>query len=649
MNMRKTESGSKPRDERQKIVKTQLELQAILDHAPIGIWMVDVDGQYRFVNKTFCNAIGIPESAFLATDDVTKLMGEETGGNCLASDQACLAQNEPHLSYETLPFVDGKSHLMEITKAKVRDEAGEVIGVVGIGMDITEQRATKEKLRKLSQAVEQAGESILITDKEGTIEYVNPSFTKITGYAAEEVLGRNPNMLKSGEQAGEYYDRLWKTICNGEVWQSSIVDRRKDGSRFPSMLSISPINDSNGQITHYVGIQQDMTEHELLEAKFRQSQKMEALGTLVGGIAHDFNNMLTGMAGNLYLAKERVADFPDVVEKLDAVEKLSYRAAAMIKQLMIFARKGSVEKKPFGLTAFLKETCKLHAVSIPGSISFRTEFCHDELVVSGDTTQLQQVLLNLLNNARDAVAGMPDPAISLTVEQVEADESFMIGHSLTGSRSFAHLVVKDNGSGISDAYKDHIFEPFFTTKEVGAGTGLGLAMSYGTIQAHGGILEVDSTLGNGSSFHIYLPIIAERNIESESGYFTEVASGNGEFILIADDDAGVRASSKDVLEKLGYRVLEASDGLEAVAVFTANRESISLVIMDIIMPKLGGLQAAERIRALCPDAKVVFSTGYDKERLLKGEMPSDESVFLYKPYSVQNFSQMVREQLGSTG
>lgn len=625
----------------------KVELQAVLDNAPIGIWMVGVDGRYHFVNKTFCDAVGVPEHKFLSGTPLTELLGEEIGNNCEASDRACLEQKEPHISYETLPFVDGKEHLLEITKVKVQDEAGKVIGAVGVAMDITEQRANEEKLRTLSQAIEQTGEAVIITDDVGTIKYVNPSFSKITGYAPEEALGNTPSILKSGDKMSDYYERLWKSISNGKVWQDSIIDRRKDGSHFSSTLSISPITDHEGRITHFVGIQQDMTEREMLESRLRQVQKMQALGTLVGGIAHDFNNMLTGIAGNIFLIRESAADRPDIIERLDVAEELSYRAAAMIEQLLIFARKGSVEKKSFSLTTFLKETSRLHEVTIPKNIALYTELCHEELFISGDTVQLQQVVLNLLNNARDAVADVSAPAISIKIEKFEADNAFMDGHSLTGNQTFAHLVVTDNGSGISDKNKEHIFEPFFTTKDIGAGTGLGLAMSYGTIRAHDGILEVESAPGKGCSFHIYLPIIGKEVTSNDRADADELVPGNGEVILLVDDDANIRTVSRKILERLGYRVIEAADGVAAYDMFTAHQNDIALTIMDMVMPKLDGSQAAAHIWQLRSDARVVFCTGYDRESLAKQHTVTGESVVLSKPFNIGELSRTIRKQLDS--
>ncbi|NWF39353.1 PAS domain S-box protein [Mariprofundus sp. NF] len=511
--------------------------------------------------------------------------------------------------------------------------------------DITARIKAEDQLRKLSQAIEQAGESIIITDREGIIEYVNPAFSIITGHTAEEVMGESPRLLKSGRQSSEFYDELWQTILSGEVWKRSLIERRKDGSLYPASMSIAPIFNEAHEITHFVGIQQDMSDHEELENKFRQAQKMEAIGTLVGGIAHDFNNMLGGMTGNLYLAKKRMVDFPDVVHRLEVVESLSYRASDMIKQLLMFARKGVLEMRPFGLTSFIKEVSKINEVSIPENISFKTRFCLEELVVNGDATQLHQALINLLNNARDAVASVAEPQVSLSLDEFEADAEFSHLHpSMSGTR-FARLTVSDNGCGISKEQQEHIFEPFYTSKEVGTGTGLGLAMVYGAIESHGGIVEVESTPGEGSSFYIYLPLLEEKQSVISPEDCDAIISGQGETILVVDDNADIRMSTKEVLESIGYNVLEASDGLEAVEIFSTSHRVISCVLMDVVMPRLGGVKAVERMCGIDPDVKVIFTTGYDKEDALKGEMPSSDYLILSKPCHIEMLSRVIREQL----
>ena len=513
--------------------------------------------------------------------------------------------------------------------------------------DVTARSLAEEKLRIMSQAIEQAGESIIITDRQGVIEYVNPAFTVITGHAAEDAIGQTPRLLKSGRQSSSFYEELWQTILSGEIWKRSLIERRKDGSLYPASMSVAPIMNDDDEITHFVGIQQDMSDHQELENKFRQAQKMEAIGTLVGGIAHDFNNMLGGMTGNLYLAKKRMDGFPDVVHRLEVVESLSYRASDMIKQLLMFARKGVLEMRPFGLTSFIKEASKINEVSIPENITFTTNFCQNELVVNGDATQLHQALINLLNNARDAVSSVAEPQVTLALDEYEADAEFIRLHPSIKGTSFARLTVSDNGTGISQDEQEHIFEPFFTSKEVGVGTGLGLSMVYGAIESHGGIVEVDSTLGSGSSFYIYLPLLEEKKSLASDEQEGVIVSGSGETILVVDDNGDIRSSTTEVLESIGYKVLEAADGLEAVELFTTQYQDIACVLMDVVMPRLGGVKAVERMRSVDANMKVVFTTGYDKDDALKSEMPSSDFLILSKPCHIELLSKVIREQLDS--
>lgn len=379
--------------------------------------------------------------------------------------------------------------------------------------DISERVKSEALLRKLSAAIGEAGEAVLITDRNAVIEYVNPAFTEITGYSSEEVLGKTPSILKSHAQNPLLYKDLWETILAGEVWHGTLIDRRKDGSFYPALMNVAPIHNESGVITHFVSLQQDMTEHEKLEAQFIQAQKMEAIGTLVGGIAHDFNNMLAALQGNVYLARRQIDDPAVVADKLEKVDKLSARAAEMVHQLLTFARKDMVEMRAIHLNAFIKEAIKLSCSAIPENISVSKAVTEQKMFIKGDVTQLQQVVMNLLNNARDAVAGNETPCISVSLESYEADEGFHQLHPEAAGDRFAHLVVEDNGSGIASDLIDKVIEPFFTTKGVGKGTGLGLAMVYGAVNTHGGLLEINSEEGQGTTIHIYLPLLQEQRSE----------------------------------------------------------------------------------------------------------------------------------------
>lgn len=401
----------------------------------------------------------------------------------------CMYQNKPGLpNAAMLADLQAAAHLAGVVMARNQREVS---------------------LRILSEAIAQAGESILISDVNGVVEYVNPSFTKLTGYTPEDIIGNTPRVLKSGLQDAMFYENLWKTITAGKIWSKAIVDQRKDGSQFPALMSIAPIVDEVGKITHYVSIQQDMTEHQALEHQFHQAQKMEALGILVGGIAHDFNNILAGMTGNLYLAKKLSAEHPDMHHKLSNVEHLAFRAADLIRQLLTFARSDMVSMKPLPLTTFIKEPLKLLHTSIPENITLRHEICGESLLINGDHNQLYQVLVNLVNNARDALDNIEKPVITVRLSPFTTSDTFLETHQYFKPGCYAHLQVQDNGCGIAAANIEHVFEPFFTTKEQGKGTGLGLAMVFGAVKMHQGYIEVESEEGVGCTFHIYISLLGQ--------------------------------------------------------------------------------------------------------------------------------------------
>jgi len=406
------------------------------------------------------------------------------------------------------------------------------------------------------------------------------------------------------------------------------------------------INRLSDEITTMAQSYEDtVMSHELMEQQFLQAQKMEAMGTLVGGIAHDFNNILAGMNNNLYLAKTKIEE-PELLQKLSNIEQLSLRGADLIKQLLTFARKDRVTMRPVQLIPFIKKTLKFIRSSVPENIEIHHNICKDSLRISGNETQIHQVLMNLINNAHDAVKGVEGSRITVRLKAFHADDQFVKKHSGLKVGYYACLSVEDNGCGVSEKEIEHLFEPFYTTKEVGKGTGLGLAMVFGAVNTHEGFVEVESNEGKGSTFYIYLPLLEGDEIAPVIQKRAEAKEGTGELVLLVDDDIHVLESGKEVLEALGYTVMRAMNGLDAVDTFTTYQDDISLIIMDLVMPRLGGVMAVERIRKIKPDIKVIYSTGYDKEGSLPGQIPvAADTIILSKPYNIEELSKTIRNQL----
>ena len=355
----------------------------------------------------------------------------------------------------------------------------------------------------LMTAIEQSADGIVITDAQGTIQYVNPAFTRVSGYSREEALGKNPRILKSGKHDEAYYRKLWETILGGEIWQDEITNRRSDGSLYPEQMTITPVRDQRGEITHFIAIKAEVTERKRLEQQLRQAQKMEAVGRLAGGVAHDFNNLLTIISGY----SELLLEHPGTVEPLrgyvNEIRNASGRAASLTRQLLAFSRQQVLAPRVLDLNAVVANIEKMLKRLIGEDIDLVTVLAESLWPVKADPGQLEQVLLNLAVNARDA---MPKGGM-LTIEtaNVEMDRTYAQTHFPLSPGPYVLLAFSDTGIGMDAETQARIFEPFFTTKEKGKGTGLGLATVYGIVKQSGGYIWVYSEVGKGTTFKIYLP------------------------------------------------------------------------------------------------------------------------------------------------
>jgi len=615
--------------------------RALVETSADGFWAADNQGRFIEVNEAYLKRSGYSREEFL-TKGIPDIEAIESPED--TQERIAHIIREGHARFESKHITKaGEEWPVEIVTTFFPLNGGVFLAYC---IDISERKTVQEsierqqkELNKLSQAIAQANEAVIITDKHGIIEYVNPAFTKMTGYSEQEAIGQSTAMLKSEAQEAAVYQKLWGDILNGKVWQGSLVDRHKNGSFYPTMISISPVFNDAGDISHFVSIQKDMTELKAMERQLLHAQKMESIGTLVGGIAHDFNNMLAAVQGHIYMASRQLNHPAELSKRLKMIEQLSEDAALVVKQLLTFAKEDIVEMEVISLNHLVEEGFKLARSIIPENITHHLAICQEALFVEADMTQLQQAMINLSNNARDAVQAMDYPEISWHLSKYVADSSFHQRHPDIKAEEFACIAVKDNGSGIKEKHIKAIFDPFFTTKATGKGTGLGLAMVFGSVDRHGGVLEVESQEGKGTSFYIYLPL-ASQYAQPKSIAAIEISQGERKTILLVEDDSDIREVTAESLRMDGFVVLEACNGVEAKALYLSRPHEISLILTDVVMPEKGGVQLAKEIRQLNFHVPIILTTGYDKEHVVS-QHNIDNCIILNKPLAYHKLNQAI--------
>ena len=452
--------------------------------------------------------------------------------------------------------------------------------------DISKRKRLEGVQRRLATVIEQSADAIVITDTRGNVEYVNPAHARITGYTPEEVIGSLAPVLKDRELNSELYQDLFDSLARGSTWSGRTVGRRKDGTLYDMDRTVSPVRDPNGKIVNFVGLERDVTHEVRLQRQLLQAQKMEAIGTLAGAVAHDFNNLLTIVMGfSELLLAEKNHDQPDYAD-LQKIFRAAKDGAELVRRLLLFSRKSELKLVPMNLNKQILEVEKLLGRIIFKMINIRLELSPNLPEINADQSQVEQVLMNLAVNARDA---MPDGGnLTIGTQPVTLDEEYSRHHGVGATPGdYVLLKVSDTGLGMDNETVEHIFEPFFTTKEVGRGTGLGLATVYGIVKQHNGHITVSSEVGKGTTFRVYLPTVpAEVEPEVEDNGI--MPAFGTETVLLVDDEEPVMELGARILTKHGYTVLQAGNGREALDLIKKERSQISLVILDLIMPKMGG-------------------------------------------------------------
>ncbi|TAK97870.1 MAG: PAS domain S-box protein, partial [Verrucomicrobia bacterium] len=490
--------------------------------AGVGIWDWDVTNDLLVWDDRMCWLYGFNPDRFpgaykawrecVHPDD--RARAEE------AVQRALRCESDFNTEFRVV-LANGSIRHIKATGVVQRNAAGGTVRMVGTNWEITEIKRAEEQLRKHSRAVEQSPASIVITDRNGNIEYVNPKFTEITGYALDEVRGKNPRLLKSGETSPEEYRRLWQTISAGREWRGEFHNRKKNGEQFWEFASISPIVDEGGNITHFLAVKEDITarkraeaERRLLEDHLRQTQKMEAFGQLAGGVAHDFNNILAATLIHLGLMKERRNLDAETLESIHELESHAQRAASLTRQLLLFGRRSVMQVRPLDLNEAVENLLKMLRRLIGEHITLEWQGRSVLPRVLADAGMIEQIVVNLVVNARDAMPKGGIVTIATSLAEVDAAQAQAEPHARPGQ--FACLTVSDTGCGMDETVLRRIFEPFFTTKDTGKGTGLGLATVYGIVNQHQGWIAVESTVDKGSVFRIFLPALNGSHTDTQT-------------------------------------------------------------------------------------------------------------------------------------
>jgi two-component system, cell cycle sensor histidine kinase and response regulator CckA len=495
--------------------------------------------------------------------------------------------------------------------------------------EVALQTSLKE-LAEIKFALDQSS-IVAITDYKGTIIYVNDKFCSISKYSREELLGQNHRIINSGSHPQEFFKDMWAMISRGRVWKGEIKNKAKDGKFYWVDTTIVPLLDTNGKPYQYVSIRSDITEKKQLEEQFLRTQRLESIGTLAGGIAHDLNNVLSPIIMAVQLLQTKLYDAQSQ-EWLEILETNARRGADLVSQVLQFARGIEGEHMPLQIKHLIDEIKQIALETFPKSIRIYTNIPRDLWTVTGDATQLHQVLMNLIVNARDAM--LSGGNLSISCKNIIIDEAYAKKHPEARVGSYIGITVSDTGIGIPAEIIERIFEPFFTTKEVGKGTGLGLSTVIGIVKSHNGFITLTSEVGQGSHFRVYLPAV-----ETNETYLledTEIPMGQEELVLVVDDEAAIRQITKTTLETYNYKVITGGDGMEAVALYAEHEDRVSVAIVDMMMPRMDGAKTIRTLQKINSKLKIIAVSGYaDNEILAEVEKSGGVSAFLSKPFTAR--------------
>jgi two-component system cell cycle sensor histidine kinase/response regulator CckA len=622
---------------------SEAKFRSLFENVPDGVYQSTSDGRLLTANPALVRMLGYDSEPDLLGVDITNDLYADPHERAFWLE-IFEKKHEVHNVELVLKRKDGKKIVVLENAHAVFDERGRVLCYEGTMTDITERKQTEEKIRLLSNAVRCVNECVSITDMSDNFIFVNEAFEKTYGYTRDELLGQNISKVRASQNPPESLQNIIPETLRGG-WQGELWNRRKDGSEFPIWLSTSVIRDERNTPTALIGVARDISDHKQLQQQLIQSQKMEGIGTLAGGVAHDFNNILAIILAYTSRLLKAKPEPDNVSEGLEAIRKAVQRGAGLVRQLLTFARKTDFAFQAVNVNSTIEELTKLLAETFPETITFSLQLDKDIPSIVGDHNQIHQALLNLCVNARDAMSN--NGTLTLMTKAVTGADLRSRFAEARGE-AYVRVSVGDTGAGMTEATRGRIFEPFFTTKEGGNGTGLGLSVAYGIVKNHRGFIDVESVLGTGTTFSLYLPVA-----QDAAGHIEELdqdeAPGGTETILVIEDDEVLLRLVGVLLTEKGYKVLTARDGSEAVDTYREHCTEVALVFADMGLPILDGWEAFSRIKELNPDAKVIFTSGYLDSSAKSELLRSGARDFIQKPYEPERLLGRFRQVLDQDG
>ena len=642
----------------------------LAEHSRTIMWEVDAQGLYTHVSPAVEPVLGYRSGELVGKMHFYDLHPEDGREAFRQSAFQAFARKEPFVNFENAATAkDGKPLWLLTNGIPLLNADGSLRGYRGSDVDVTVRKRSEEQVRallaesnqsrqallgiledqtraeadrqRLATAIEQSAESIVVTDAQARIQYVNPAFEAVTGYAREEAIGQNPRILQSGQQDAAFYGAMWNTLASGKTWQGRLVNRRKNGTLYTEEALISPVIDAAGQVINYVAVKRDVTEELRLAAQLNQVQKMESIGRLAGGVAHDFNNMLTVILGHSEMTQLRKDLDPGLRNHLEEVHRAAVDSAAIVRQLQAFARKQTIAPRIIDLNPTIGGAIQMLRRLVGEDIELAWRPAGALWPVKVDPAQIDEILVNLCANARDAIAGVGEIAIETANAALDAE--FCAAHPGAIAGVYARLTVRDTGGGMDPETLSHAFEPFYTTKAPGKGTGLGLPMVYGVVKQNDGYIDVASAKGQGTVVQIYLPRHGDKASDAPPDAPPVLPATGHKTILLVEDEPAILAMTAEVLDNLGYAVRAAHSPVEAVRMAKEHAGEIHLLLTDVVMPGMNGRDLARTLRDLRPGLRFLFMSGYSADIIARDGILDEGMNFLHKPFTKAALAAKVRE------